>query len=241
LDIKCPLLKKYPDVVVIVATIRAIRLHSTNGVNELKSLESGFANLQRHIQNIKRYNLPVVVALNTFSSDTKEEIEYLKQCCEEVSVKIAISNVWEFGAKGGVGLASSVLEAISSEHENFNPLYEQNDLVFDKVRKLVCNIYGAAEVSYSKKAFDTLKKAENASEAKLYPICMAKTQYSLSDNKNLLGAPKNFTITIKDAQIMSGARFIVTYAGDVVTMPGLPKRPAAEIVNIVDGKISGLF
>jgi formate--tetrahydrofolate ligase len=239
LDIKCPLLGKYPDAVVIVSTIRAIKLHSTVDVSgELEILASGFANLRKHIENMRRYNLPVVVALNAFSSDTPEEIACVKNLCEELNVKFAISRVWSDGAAGGIELAEAVLNAADSNIGEFKPLYAPDDSVFEKLRKLTTEIYGAGKISYTAKATSALKKIDEDPEFRRYPICIAKTQYSLSDDKNLLGSPKDFTIFINDAKIRAGAEFITVYAGDIMTMPGLPKRPAAESIDIdADGTI----
>ncbi|MDR1560730.1 MAG: formate--tetrahydrofolate ligase [Holosporaceae bacterium] len=228
LNIKCPILGKYPDITVIVVTIRAIKLHSASKKNAIEELSSGFANLKKHIANMKRYNLPVVVALNVFASDSKEEIEYVKHRCEEMGVNFAETNAWGIGAKGAVDLAKIVIKTMQSESYNFNPLYSRDDSVFEKIYKLANEIYGASGVLYSQKAKKILQDAEKNAGVRHYPVCMAKTQYSFSDDKNLLGAPENFEIKINDAKIMDGAGFIVIYAGDINTMPGLPLQPAAE-------------
>jgi formate--tetrahydrofolate ligase len=244
LDIKCPLLGKYPDAVVIVATIRAIRLHATNTTGDshgISFLESGFANLEKHIMNMRRYQLPVVVAFNLFPDDKIDEISYIEQRCCQLGVKLAVSSVWKDGARGGVDMANTVLEAIKCGGQSFCPLYAPEDSIFDKIRTLTETIYGASGVSYTPKAQRLLESANDDPIFRLYPICMAKTQYSLSDNKNLLGQPQDFQINIKDARLMAGAGFIVTYAGDIVTMPGLQKHPTAELVDVVDGRIIGLF
>jgi formate--tetrahydrofolate ligase len=240
LDIKCPLLGKYPDVVVIVVTIRAIKLHGADKNGELEKLTAGFANLCRHVENISRYNLPAVVALNVFSSDDTAEIEHLRQLCGQIGAPLTISTVWGDGAVGGISLGHAVLEAIDSNQRNFAPLYDRADSVFDKLQKLATAIYGADGLIYSPQAVNVLKKIDLDSEARFYPICMAKTQYSLSDDKNLLGRPEGFKITIWEAKVMAGAEFVTTYAGDIVTMPGLPKHPAAENIDMAD-EITGLF
>ncbi|MDR2794855.1 MAG: formate--tetrahydrofolate ligase [Holosporaceae bacterium] len=238
LDIKCPLLKKYPDVVVIVATIRAIKLHATD---KNDALSSGFVNLQKHIENIRYYNLPLVVVLNKFSSDTPQEINYVRHQCNALEVRLAVSEVWQHGSEGGIEMAQAVLDAMADGPCNFNnQLYSAGDSAFQKIHKLATVIYGAETVSYSPQARAILEAAAKDDETRFYPICMAKTQYSLSDDKNMLGRPHRFGITIQDAKIMAGAGFIVTYAGNIVTMPGLPKHPAAELVDVQNEKITGL-
>ncbi|MDR2682079.1 MAG: formate--tetrahydrofolate ligase [Holosporaceae bacterium] len=241
LDVKCPLLKKNPDLVIIVATIRAIKLHATDKKN---ALSSGFVNLQKHIENMQHYNLPLIVVLNEFSSDTPQEIEYVRHQCNALGVKLAVSRVWQHGSEGGIEMAEAVLDIMHTssglDSSNFNPLYSAHDSVFEKIHKLATVIYGASDVSYSPQARAVLNAVAEDDEAKFYPICMAKTQYSLGDDKNMLGRPHGFNITIRDAQIMAGAGFVVTYAGDIVTMPGLPKHPAAELIDVHDEKITGL-
>jgi formate--tetrahydrofolate ligase len=241
LAIKCPLLGKYPDAVVIVATVGAIKLHSTTtapDVGETDRLISGFANLQKHIENMRNYNLPVVVAINAFADDLQGELECIESLCGEFGAKAVISRVWSDGAIGGVELARAVLASIdtntnaTSSEKSFKPLYDKSDSVLEKIRKLATKIYGASDVTYTSEAASTLEKITTDAEAKYYPICMAKTQYSLSDNKNLLGRPENFSINIRSAKIMAGAGFITTYAGDIMTMPGLPKHPAAESIDV---------
>ncbi|MDR3180262.1 MAG: formate--tetrahydrofolate ligase [Holosporaceae bacterium] len=237
LAIKCPLLKKYPDAVVIVATIRAIKLHATDKNN---ALSSGFVNLQKHIENIQHYNLPVVVVLNEFSSDTPQEINHLRRQCNALGVRFAVSGVWQHGSEGGIEMAQAALDAMADNSNLFNPLYSASDSVFKKLHRLATIIYGADDVSYSPQARAVLEAVAKDDEARFYPICMAKTQYSLSDNKNMLGRPRKFNITIRDAKIMAGAGFVVTYAGNIVTMPGLPERPAAELIDVQNEKITGL-
>jgi formate--tetrahydrofolate ligase len=241
LDIKCPLLGKYPDAVVVVCSIRALKLHSVDQSSQnqgLNSLISGFENLQKHVENMRRYNLPVVVALNVFSSDASEEIKCVEELCGELGVKFAVSTVWSRGAVGGIDLARAVLSAVDSD-ETFAPLYDSNDPASEKLRKLATVIYGASGISYSPEANSALEKIEK-DPARKYPICVAKTQYSLSDNRKLRGRPRDFSIAIKEVKIMAGAEFIIAYAGDIITMPGFPKHPAAESID-VDEKITGLF
>ncbi|MDR2766127.1 MAG: formate--tetrahydrofolate ligase [Holosporaceae bacterium] len=240
LAIKCPLLGKYPDAVVIVATLRAIKLHACDGIGEAERLISGFANLQKHVENIRHYNLPLVVAVNAFPSDDPEEIELVRRLCREIDATAVTSTVWRDGAAGGIALAQAVLDVVATASAKFRPLYERSDSVFEKLRKLATVIYGASGVAYSPQAKSVLEKVDADQEVRFYPICMAKTQYSLSDDKNLLGRPENFRINLRDAKIMAGAEFITTYAGDIVTMPGLPKRPAAESIDLNGEEVTGL-
>ncbi|MDR2158166.1 MAG: formate--tetrahydrofolate ligase [Holosporaceae bacterium] len=243
LDIKCPLLGKYPDAVVIVSSIRALKLHAAGASVQGEGrddLTSGFENLQKHVENMRRYNLPTVVALNVFSGDTPEEIERVRNLCAVQGVKFAVSAIWSHGAAGGIELSQAVLEAVNSNRGEFVPLYNSADTASEKLHKLATVICGADGISYTAEAENALKKIEKDPEANKYPICMAKTQYSLSDDKKLLGRPRGFSITVKKIKIMAGAEFIAAYAGDVVTMPGLPKCPTAEFID-VDEKITGLF
>ncbi len=242
LDIKCPLLGKYPDVVVIVTTIRALKMHgyvTKDKLNEenLYALEDGFKNLEKHIQNIKRYNLPVVVALNVFENDTDNEIKLLKEKCEHLGVKVELSKVWSSGGKGAIELAQTVVTLANSKHDSFHPLYNATDSIDAKIEKIANIIYGANGVVYSTRSKEFIQKMKNCS----YPVCIAKTEKSLSDNKSLLGRPTNFKITINDLKLMAGAEMIVAYAGDIMTMPGLPKNPRANDINMTnDGVIIGL-
>ena len=237
LDIKCPLLGKYPDAIVIVTTIKALKLHS-----KIESIEEGFVNLEKHIENIQRYNLPVVVAINQFTSDTDDEIEMVRSLCAKHGVEIALSTVWADGGKGGVDLAEKVLCLIDKNNKQFNPLYKSTDSVFCKINAIATEIYGADGVDFLAPAKKVLDEVDNNSELRQYPICVAKTQSSLSDDPKLLGRPRNFRITIRDAKIMNGAGFIVVYSGTLMTMPGLPAHPAAEEIDVTDeGEIIGLF
>lgn len=242
LDIKCPLLGKYPDVVVIVATIKAIKMHGYVTLDRLQeenltALEAGFENLEKHIQNVKRYNLPVVVALNIFSSDTQAELNFIKEKCDNLGVKTALCNVWELGGKGGLELAEIVAKLAGKTKPPFHHLYNATDSTSAKIEKIASVIYGASGVNYMPKARQVLGQLTG----KVYPICLAKTQSSLSDDKSLLGRPKNFKITINDIRIMAGAGFVVAYAGNIMTMMGLPIVPRAEKINSDDdGHIVGL-
>lgn len=237
LDIKCPLLGKYPDVVVVVATVKAIKLHGKN-----QSISDGFNNLAKHIENIQMYNLPVVVAINRFTSDRDDEIHMLKQLCREFGVEVVLSTVWADGSSGGHELARKVVNTIESNKNDFRPLYQPTDSVFSKVKAIAQKIYGADDVDFLAPAMSVLHQMDQNEIQRNYPVCIAKTQYSLSDDPNLIGRPHGFKITIRDAIIMNGAGFVVLYAGNIMTMPGLPKIPAAEGIDIDEnGEIVGLF
>ena len=245
-DIKCVNGNLKPDATVIVATCRALKMHG--GVNkkeldneDLIALEKGIENLEKHIENISKFNVPSVVAINVFPTDTKDEIELLKSKCISKGAKVAISTVWEKGADGGMELANLVLETLEENKADFKPLYKLEDSIEDKINMIAKEIYGADSVSFDK---SVLKKIELLNEQGLnkLPICIAKTQYSLSDNATLLGKPKDFTINIKDLIPSVGAGFIVAIAGNIMRMPGLPKVPAACNMTIDEnGNIEGLF
>ena len=246
LDIKVPNLGKAPDAVVIVATIRALKMHG--GVEKEKLSEenveavvSGYLNLQRHIQNIQKYGVPVVVAINEFVTDTEAEYTKLETLCLEEGVRIRRASVWANGGLGGTELAEAVVEAIEDQTGNFTPLYDPELSIKAKISKIVQEIYGGTNVSFEGKAQNQLKTLKKNGWDKL-PICMAKTQYSFSDNPQLLGAPENFTVTIRELIPKLGAGFIVALTGAVMTMPGLPKKPAALNMDVdPNGKINGLF
>lgn len=246
LDIKVPNLEKAPDVVVIVATIRALKMHGGVKRDQLEEENSeavirGFANLEKHIENIQRYNLPVVVAINEFSKDTRAEIEQLANLLDQHQISFANTSVWANGSKGGVDLANQVIKAANQVHEDFQPLYDPSSKIVDKVQTIVTEIYGGQEVQFSKKALSQMKLFERRGWYKL-PICMAKTQYSLSDDPKKLGRPTDFAVTIREFIPKLGAGFIVALTGDVLTMPGLPKKPAALNMDIKEnGDITGLF
>lgn len=242
LNIKCPLLGKYPDVVVIVATVKAIKMHGYVTLDKLHeenlpALSEGFENLEKHINNIKRYNLPVVVALNVFEGDTQAELDFIKEKCENLGVKTELSKVWALGGNGGLALAKTVVNLANNPKKSFHHLYNATDATNVKIEKIASVMYGANGVNYMTKARQVL----NQLMGKTYPICVAKTQSSLSDDKSLLGRPKNFKITINDIRIMAGAGFVVAYAGNIMTMMGLPAVPRAEKINIDNtGRITGL-
>lgn len=246
LDIKVPQLKKAPDVVVVVATIRALKMHggvpkSNLASENVEAVEIGFSNLQKHIENMQSYGLPVVVAINEFVSDTVAEVQMVKEKCLALGVEAALTSVWEKGSEGGVALAEAVLAEIDHT-QVFSPLYDtDNETIETKVTKIVQKIYGGKGVAFSKKALTQMKNFEENGWGNL-PICMAKTQYSLSDDPSLLGRPSDFIVTIREFVPKLGAGFIVALTGNVMTMPGLPKQPAALNMDVAeDGTVSGLF
>ena len=245
-DIKCRMAGLNPDAVVLVATIRALKYNG--GVKKedlvsenLHALKSGFVNLEKHIDNIKKFGVPVIVAINHFSSDTHEEVEYVKTRCKNMNVEVAFSEVFSKGGAGGQELAEKLVKLTNTTSSNFKPIYDVNLPIKEKIETIAKEIYGAKSVVYSPQVDKTIKKIENMGLDKM-PICMAKTQYSLSDNPFLLGRPEGFDIMVKELKISAGAGFIVALTGDIMTMPGLPKIPAAEKIDIDEfGIIQGLF
>jgi formate--tetrahydrofolate ligase len=246
LDIKTPNLSKAPDAVVVVATIRALKMHGGVDKEQLKeenvaALVAGFANLKRHVKNMQHYQLPVVVAINEFVTDTEAEIQMLAQCCQEIGVPIARTQVWEKGGDGGEDLAQAVIHAIEKQPGDYRRLYQEEDSLPDKAAKIVTEIYGGSKVVFSGVAQRQLKVLKENGWDHL-PLCMAKTQYSFSDDPHLLGAPTDFSITIRELVPKLGAGFIVALTGTVMTMPGLPKKPAALTMDVdAEGHVSGLF
>lgn len=246
LDIKVPNLPTSPDAVVVVATLRALKMHGGVAKTDLnqenvEAVRAGFANLERHVNNMRQYGVPVVVAINEFVADTEAEIAVLKELCQSIDVPVELASVWANGAEGGVALAETVVKVIEQEKANYQRLYNDQDSVEEKVRKIVKNIYGGDAVQFSAKAKNQLKQFAEFGWDKL-PVCMAKTQYSFSDNPNLLGAPSGFDITIREFVPKTGAGFIVALTGDVMTMPGLPKHPAALNMDVSEeGTAIGLF
>ena len=245
LDIKTPVLGKTPDTIVIVATARALKMNG--GVlktdldqENVTAVAEGYKNLQKHIKNMQSYNVPVVVAINRFTADTDAELAKIQELCQADGVKAIIANVWAEGGKGAVELATEVLARVEEEHE-FSHLYASDDELTVKIDKIVKNIYGGAKVEYGPKAKRQLKEFAKYGWDKL-PVCMAKTQYSLSDNAKLLGAPQGFTIHVREFVPKLGSQFVVALTGNVMTMPGLPKVPAADGMDLADdGTISGLY
>ncbi|MEY8306532.1 formate--tetrahydrofolate ligase [Enterococcus faecium] len=246
LDIKVPNLKKAPDAVVIVATVRALKMHGGMKKDELKNenldaLKVGFANLKRHIRNMEQYQLPVIVAINEFVTDTDNELTLLEHLCENQGILAKRASVWADGAEGGVDLAKAVVRLIDRKEANYKPLYRLEETIQEKTETIVKKIYGGNGVVFSKKAQKQIEEFTKNGWDKL-PICMAKTQYSFSDDPSLLGAPEDFTITIREIIPKLGAGFLVALTGDVMTMPGLPKKPAALNVDVTnDGEVLGLF
>ena len=246
LDIKVPNLPKAPDAVVIVATLRALKMHggvakSDLSAENLEAVKAGFANLKRHVENIKKFGIPAIVAINEFVSDTADEIATLKELCAEIGVPVELASVWANGADGGVELAETVVATIENQVANYQRLYKSEDSLEEKVTKIVTEIYGGTGVVFEKKARNQLAEfAKNGWDQ--LPVCMAKTQYSFSDNQFALGAPTGFAITVREFVPKLGAGFIVALTGDVMTMPGLPKAPAALNMDVAeDGTAIGLF
>ncbi len=245
-DLKCRTGNLKPDAVVLVATIRALKMHggvTKNDLNKenIEALEKGFANLEKHASNIKKYGVPLVVAINHFDTDTKEEIEVLQNKCKELGVTVAFSDVFSKGSEGGLELAQEVVKTINNNKSNFKLLYDNKLSIKEKIYIIASEIYGAREVTYSKEALKEIKRFIELNFDKL-PICIAKTQYSLSDDEKLLGRPEKFNINIREIRLSSGAGFLVAIAGNIMTMPGLPKKPAAVNIDIDEkGVIKGLF
>ncbi len=245
-DIKCRYAGFKPDAVVLVATIRALKYNGGMHKDELKredlhALKKGFVNLEKHIENINKYGVPVMVAINHFITDTHEEVEYVKARCKGMNVDVAFSQVFAKGGQGGTELAEKLVHLINRTPARFKPLYDEKLPVKSKIETIAKEIYGARNVVYSSAADKAIKKLE---EMKLdaLPICMAKTQYSLSDNPHLLGRPENFEMNVREIRVSAGAGFIVALTGEIMTMPGLPKLPAAEKIDIDEnGIITGLF
>lgn len=245
-DIKCRYGELKPSCVVIVATVRALKHHGgvkkdKLGESNVEALAAGIKNLEKHIENVRKYGVEAVVAINRFSSDAEEELLYIEEFCNKIGVQVALTEVWEKGGEGGLKLAEKVLNILENKESNFECLYDENLKIKDKIGIIAREIYGADGVSYTGSAEKQISEIEALGLDKL-PICAAKTQYSLSDNPALLARPSGFTITVKEVRVSNGAGFIVALTGDIMTMPGLPKVPAAEKMDILeDGSIIGLF
>ncbi len=245
LDIKCRFAGIHPDAVVIVATVRALKMHgglpkTELGKVDMAALEKGLANLTKHIENVQKFGLPAVVAINAFPTDTKEELDFVEEKCVAMGASVALSEVWAKGGEGGLELADKVMEAMEKP-SNFRFMYEVEQSIPEKIEAVAREIYGADGVDFTGPAKKQLAEIEALGLDKM-PVCMAKTQYSLSDDPTKLGRPEGFRITVKELRISAGAGFIVALTGDILTMPGLPKKPAAENMDIdVQGRITGLF
>lgn len=245
LDIKCRFTGFKPDAIVVVATIRALKMHGGLAKTELateniEALKKGMTNLAKHIENIQKFGLPIVVAINAFPTDTENELQELKALCESMGASVSISEAWAKGGEGAIDLAQKVIEA-TEKPSNFQYMYDVNDSIKDKINAIATKIYGADGVNYTPAVEKTIAEFEAEGLDKM-PICMAKTQYSLSDDQFKLGAPTGFKITVHELRISAGAGFIVALTGNILTMPGLPKKPAAENMDIdINGKITGLF
>ena len=245
LDIKCRYGGLTPNCVVIVATVRALKNHGGVAKEDLvvpnvEALAKGITNLEKQIENIKKYNVPVV-AINKFVTDSEEEVKFIEDYCNKLGVKVALSDVWAKGGEGGVELGEAVCDILENEESKFKPIYEIESSIEEKINTIAREIYGASGVAFTANAKKQIAELESFGLDKL-PICMAKTQYSLSDNPALKGRPENFEITVKEVRVSNGAGFIVALNGDIMTMPGLPKVPAANRMDILDdGEIVGLF
>lgn len=245
-DIKCRLSGLKPDAVVLVATVRALKYNggvakADLNAENMEALEKGIVNLEKHIENLHKFGVPVVVTLNSFISDTENEISFVQRFCEERGCEFALARVWEKGGEGGVELAEKVLETLEHKESRFKPLYEDGLPLKEKIETVAREIYGAKGVNFAPAAAKQLKKLEELGFGNL-PVCMAKTQYSLSDDPSLLGRPENFEINVREVYVSAGAGFVVVLTGAVMTMPGLPKQPAAFSIDVNEqGAITGLF
>ena len=245
-DIKCRFADLKPDCAVIVATVRALKNHG--GVpkaelnqENLQALEVGYGNLEKHIENVHKFGVPVVVAINKFPTDTEAEIDFLRKHCAAMGAEVVLSDVWANGGDGGVEMAKKVVEITETQTSNFKPIYDVNSSISEKINTIAKEVYGADGVDFTKSAQTQIKRYEDLGLDKM-PICMAKTQYSLSDDPSLIGKPSGFRITVKEIRLSAGAGFLVALTGDIMTMPGLPKVPAANHMDILEsGEIVGLF
>lgn len=245
-DIKCRKSDLKPDAVVLVATVRALKYNGgvakadLNNEN-LEALKKGIVNLEKHIENLQKYKVPVVVTLNSFITDTQAETDFIKNFCEERGCEFALAQVWEKGGEGGIDLAKKVIETLETKESKFTPLYEDSLSLKEKVEKIATEIYGAKDVSFAPAAAKALKNIEDLGFGSL-PVCMAKTQYSLSDDQTKLGRPEGFTLNVREVYVNAGAGFVVVITGSIMTMPGLPKVPAANNIDVDEnGVITGLF
>ena len=246
LDIKCRKAGLKPDAVVLVATVRALKYNGgvpkdQLSAENLEALEKGIVNLEKHIENLQKFGVPVVVTLNSFISDTEAEYAYIKKFCEDRGCEFALSEVWAKGGEGGIALAEKVMETLENKPTQYHVLYPDEMSLKDKINTIAKEIYGADGASFAPAAAKALKRIEDMGFGNL-PVCMAKTQYSLSDDQTKLGRPAGFTINVRDAYVSAGAGFVVALTGSIMTMPGLPKKPAADSIDVDgNGKITGLF
>ncbi|MBF4805603.1 MAG: formate--tetrahydrofolate ligase [Pseudoleptotrichia goodfellowii] len=247
LDIKARKANLEPNVIVLVATVRALKHHGSNmdgNKDSIETLKKGMTNLEKHIENMQKYNVPLVVAINKFVTDTDEEIEEITKFCNKKGVEAALCEIWEKGGEGGKELVEKVMDAIEKNEKSkvkFSPLYDEKLPIKEKIEIICREIYGADGVKFMPKALNNIKKYTENGYDKL-PICISKTQKSLSDNSNLLGRPEGFEVTINEVRLSAGAGFLVAMAGEIIDMPGLPKKPSAELIDIDDnGVITGLF
>ena len=245
-DIKSRMAGLHPDAVVLVATVRALKYNggvakADLGEENLEALKKGIVNLEKHIENLQKYGVPVVVTLNSFVTDTKAETDYIEQFCRERDCEFALAKVWENGGKGGVELAEKVLKTLETKESHFKPLYADDLSLEEKIETIAKEIYGADGVTYASAAAKELKRIADMGMSD-FPVCMAKTQYSLSDDQTKLGSPSGFTINVREVYVSAGAGFVVAITGAIMTMPGLPKNPAAYGIDVDDnGVITGLF
>ena len=244
-DIKCRMADLKPDAVVLVATVRALKYNggvakADLAAENLDALKQGIVNLEKHIENLQKYQVPVVVTLNRFMTDSDAELAFVKEFCEARGCTFALSEVWEKGGEGGIELANCILDTLENKKSDFKVLYEDELSLTGKIEKVATEIYGAASVTYDPAALKAIKKLEELG-FKNVPVCLAKNQYSLSDDPKLLGRPEGFNINIRDAYINAGAGFLVAITGTIIQMPGLPRVPAAEAIDVIDGNITGLF
>ena len=244
-DIKCRMAGLKPDAVVLVATVRALKYNggvpkTELATENLDALKKGIVNLEKHIENLQKYQVPVIVTLNRFMTDSDAELAFVKEFCEARGCTFALSEVWEKGGEGGIELANCILDTLENKKSDFKVLYEDELSLTEKIEKVATEIYGAASVTYDPAALKAIKKLEELG-FKNVPVCLAKNQYSLSDDPKLLGRPEGFNINIRDAYINAGAGFLVAITGTIIQMPGLPRVPAAEAIDVIDGNITGLF
>lgn len=245
-DIKCRIAGIRPDAVVLVATIRALKYNGgvkkeELSVENLSALQKGIVNLEKHIENLHKYGVPIVVTLNSFVTDTEDEVSFVEKFCKEKGCEFALARVWEKGGEGGIELAGKVLDTLANKKSNFKLLYEDEAGLKEKIETVAKEIYGADKVVYTSGASKQIRQLEELGFGKL-PVCIAKTQYSLSDDPALLGRPENFDISVREVYVSAGAGFVVVLTGAVMTMPGLPKKPAAYFIDVnEEGRITGLF